>query len=249
MSYQSEVLADNPVGYWRFEETSGSVVADEIDDNDGTVFGADLDVATGEAALGSAVEFDGVDDRIIVDNDAAHSGWSDFTIEFWIISTENRDNNYLVSVWQISGNERAWRIFPNGANILLGLSNTGGGSDSYTVMSRSAVYDGQLHHVVVNRSGTAVRGWIDGIEQASASHSGTVHSSLGVMGIGARGDNSNHHSGILDELAVYNFALSEARIQAHYDAAFASEDPANLAATVDGDTVSLSWDASPLVSA
>ena len=44
MSYADEVLADNPVHYARLEETSGSVVADEVGDNDGDVIGANLDV-------------------------------------------------------------------------------------------------------------------------------------------------------------------------------------------------------------
>lgn len=60
-AYAAEVLADSPVAYWWFKETSGSTVNDEQSATDATVVGADLSTV---GPTGTGATFDGVDDYI-----------------------------------------------------------------------------------------------------------------------------------------------------------------------------------------
>ena len=82
--YAQEVLADNPVAYWRLGEASGTTAVDETGSHDGTYSGVTLG-ATGLLAgdTDTAVEFNNSTDYIEV-ADHADFEVSTFTFECWV---------------------------------------------------------------------------------------------------------------------------------------------------------------------
>ena len=75
-------ITEELVSYWPFDRAhiKGKTVYDVVGDNDGSMMG---DPKTVEGKVGEALEFDGVDDRVVVkDNPSLNS--STFSIEMWL---------------------------------------------------------------------------------------------------------------------------------------------------------------------
>ena len=93
----------------------------------------------------------------------------------------------------------------------------GGNSGPYEQFRTSgSLVLGVWSHVVVTRSGSTVRWYVNGMldSEFSASVSASVSSLPLVVGDGY----ADGYVGDIDEVAVYDHALSAAQVQAHYDA-------------------------------
>ena len=238
--YVDAVAADLPIHWWRMEETSGSTVEDSAGNLDGTVVGASLDHPSATDNLGSAVSFDGVDDYIETNytpNDTDLSNGA--SVELWVYQDTNvgSGDQFAFGSW---GEPRFYIGDAQANGYQVGFGDAFANDAAFS-------RDG-WHYLAFTNDGQLTRVYRDAVEvytfssSWSGSNSNTAH-------IGRVNGDGREFGGTIDEVAIYDYALSPSRIQAHYDAAFATEDPANLQATVDGDTVSLSWDASPLVPA
>jgi hypothetical protein len=83
--YSDAVIADNPVSYWRLDESSGTTAADSKGSNAGTYTnGPTLGQAGAlpDTINNRAASFDGVNDYVTVPY-AAALNTAQFTLEFW----------------------------------------------------------------------------------------------------------------------------------------------------------------------
>jgi Concanavalin A-like lectin/glucanases superfamily len=120
--------------------------------------------------------------------------------------------------------------------------------------------NGNWHHVVgvCDEAGGAVHLYVDGVDRADGSivvGSGLLKTSDGSVpgasrvSIGSRTSASavafdNQFDGTLDEVALYNSALSASQVAGHYQAAVSSgvnTNPTNLVFSVSGNQLTLSW--------
>ena len=95
-AYRNQVLADEPLAYWRLGEPSGTSAADASGNgNTGTYGGSPTLGATGALAgdTDTATSFDGVNDNVSVPNNASLNLNGSFSIEFWAKQTSF--TNYL----------------------------------------------------------------------------------------------------------------------------------------------------------
>jgi len=226
-TYRDEVLADGPVAYWRFGETGGTTAVDETSSNNGTYAGG---VSLGQpGALVSdgankAASFDGVDDTMSVSNAGALSMPTAVSIEVWVkrsrsgvfqaiagkpTSGQSKVENY--SIWLTTANQ---------ARMYVGNGST------YAQVTSTAVLDTNWHHLVGTFDNSTMRLYVDGVQNASASTAVRLTTNLNPFYV-ARSSSSTsaNFGGLLDELAVYNTVLSPARIQVHYNKAFADLTP------------------------
>ena len=221
--YSDEVLADNPVGYWRFEETSGAVAADSSGNgNDANIVGG---VTLGaDGALGvtgdRAMEFDGATGHIQLPGTWG-DGWTELTIEAWVY-TEQPITGDFQSV--VSGhNPSAFAHFQ---------LHSGGNSGVYTNAGFvatpivPATPTGQWRHVAItSRSGESIV-YVDGQQLGSAN--GAAYSSItasGNVSIGLGHAGGRWFHGRIDEVAIYDTALPAERIELHHLAGVAATDP------------------------
>ena len=213
--YAAEVLADSPVGYWRLEETSGSTVADEIGTNDGTVYGANLNV---DGQVGSAASFDGIDDYISIPYDAALNT-ATFTGE--AIIRADAFSSTLTRVLSFRKNaHNGWEMLVTDIGRLRlewgdGSATRNAESPTNTILTETT------YHVAVTHDGTTGRAYVNGTEvaffDASLSVNDTANMAIGNILWTVAGQRG--HTGMIDEVAVYDTALSAARILAHAQAA------------------------------
>lgn len=224
MTYSSEVLADSPVLYYRLNETSGTTFT-----NAGSVAGNGTLTASGSTlAQTSLVPADA--DTCLKLNGAWISGGatatalgiagnSDRTIECWLQVDTGGAGLFRVP-WAVGGGS-------NPSNLYIGCDPTAptaweiglwGGATTFTLPNPAT----QARHVVLTYTGSTrqFKVWVDGSVIHSYTHGAdlttTGSSPFDVAFIRAAG--SNNWTGWLDEVAVYNSVLSDARILAHYNA-------------------------------
>jgi hypothetical protein len=74
--------------------------------------------------------------------------------------------------------------------------------------------DGAYHHVAATYDGSALRVYIDGVIEGEKSHPGTIVESTAAATIGFEATTPRYSVAAIDEVSVYNRALSQAEIQA-----------------------------------
>ena len=214
-AYQDEVLADNPVAYYRFEETSGTTATDTSGNaNDGTYNNGVALGVTSAPALGRAGGFDGIDDYV----STARTVSTDFTLEMWINSrapsltgTDSYEGNGLL--WSDVGgvaNDFTMAILNNGLSFFAGDSGI-------TVTSANAINDGRWHHLVVTRAlGGSTQIFVDAVVRGTVPSGNSPLDANPAIMIGGNVLDNRYFNGLIDEVAYYPSVLSAARIQAHF---------------------------------
>ena len=216
-AYQDEVLADNPVAYYRFEETSGTTAFDTTaNSNDGTYTNGVLINQSGAASLGKAARFDGVNDCVSTPRTVSTS----FTLELWINTTASS----LTGTQAYEGNGLLWSDVGGAANdFAMAMLNSGlsffTGNPDTTVTSATIINDGRWHHMVATRTqGGNVEIFVDGISRGTTTTNNNPLDGNPSIMIGGNVLDSRYFPGLIDEVAYYPTVLSVARIQAHFQA-------------------------------
>jgi len=200
------------VGYWNFEEGSGNVVHDVSGSgNDGVNYGASW-VAT---PFGTGLNFNGMDNYVDITNNSNHSfdfGTGDFSVGTWICTVGGNGPGD-------AGRDEV--IFKGDAyNSGFGLSVTQGRIACYVgnTARRGAnpnnliVNDNVWHYILGQRKSGMVYVYADGALQDSYPYSGTVTVSTDLI-FGRHGiKNESYFLGTIDEVKIFNRALSESEI-------------------------------------
>lgn len=215
MAYRDVVLADSPVDYYEMSTGTGT------DSGSGgrtlTLSGPTTGVA---GKVGNGWSFDGVNDYASMGTFPSLT--TAFSFEAWVKTNVagladtptviRRDGTDIVLL-RVRGSGTG--VNPGQAEVYI---------DGTTLLSGSSfrVDDGNWHHLVYTQSGNAAKLYVDGVQRATATTAqSTFNFGSGTAYIGAAGGTTELYKGTLDEVAVYNTALSATRVQAHYDAAAA----------------------------
>ena len=216
----SHALGAYAVGIWRFEEGEDATAYDESGyGNDGTITGAvpapDGGVYTGTEAL----QFAGSDDYVIVPDSDLFT-LSDFTISVWIKTTgsvgELVSHFSTISPWA----GFTLNVGANGGGssgkLCLWMSGTGGnGWDCANVL----INNGNWQHIVVTFKSSGNTGdatyYVNGANVVTITKytSGDANSPLKI---GENNSGGRDYSGLIDDVRIYNQALSSAQIQQHF---------------------------------
>ena len=230
------------VGWWKLDEASGIIAADSSGQGKiGTVEGEPTWLPAGGMVDG-ALEFDGADDQVTV-YDAGDFGITNtMSIAVWMeIASIPRDFEY---VW-------GYDTYPTVR--LMGAST---GTTTYRFIYRVGAPDIQVnlgdagwHHVVCIADGTNCLVYVDGALASQGAQLGDIETHTNWRIGNAYGDASRRFTGKLDDVRVYNRALSSTEVKILVDpisAAKSSEPIPNDGATdvPPNDTV-LSWTPGP----
>ncbi|MEM9567992.1 MAG: LamG-like jellyroll fold domain-containing protein, partial [Cyanobacteria bacterium P01_E01_bin.34] len=227
-AYRNTILDDNPIAYWTFDETLGTLA-----DNLGAV-GSSLDATySGDPILGSlgladdtsAVRLDGIDDAVLLNDHSAlntASSYSQKTIELWFNAD---DTSGTQLIYEQGGHTNGLNIFLNAGSLNMGAWRSGSGA-----WLSADISAGQAYHVVFVFDSGSLFGYLNGelIGTTSTGFSELLgHTNDGAIGQNAsetRFSNSeitssnNNFAGTIDDVALYNSALSKEQALAHYDA-------------------------------
>lgn len=214
LSYSSEVLADSPLAWWRLGEPSGTVAADSSGHaHPGEYTNApELNKAGAiSSEANTAVKFNGTNQRVVIPN---FTGPGDtFSIEAWVKRTAEGGAEAILHL----GVGAAYLRLSAGRPQLLAASTA-----ELRISEVVVPADSSFHHVVVTKTGTTIKIYIDGVSVTLGGSSSTACVNSGeAFGIAAFGTGAGGEwdSATLDEVALYGTALSEARVKAHFTAA------------------------------
>ncbi len=218
--FKTWLLRDpNLVGWWRFDEGSGAITYDySARNNNGTVYGAVW--TTGQ--INGALNFDGSDDYVeIPDNDNSLDMISQMTIAAWV-KPNDCDNMYCIAGKQPSGTASEY-ISGNYTFLIAGgylnlwhQTDTDGTEIFYG--STSSITAGVWQHIAVTlKEGDGVKFYINGELTETLPQTevfGIVNNEPVRIGKMKSGDYI--FKGALDDIRIYNKALSGTEIQQIY---------------------------------
>ena len=222
-SYAGGLLADHPLGYWRLGETSVGEAADQTKRNPGVMAGG---IAGGEPGAiagdpNTAMRFDGVTSQISVPGNAFDfARRSPFSIEAWIYPTKI-DSTYrrIASNERRTGSQRqGWTfwVVEDGSDGVLGFERYRDGTADG--VGTNGIIVGRWVHAVVTYDGATLLLFVDGALASSATSK--TWELLGSSNMFLATDPENNRwTGSLDEIAIYDYALTPTTIKAHYAAA------------------------------
>lgn len=207
--------AESLVGYWPFDEGSGTVVNDVSGNGDNGSF-VDAPAWVG-GKIGGALSFDGINDYVnIPHSDAITFTSGDFSVAFWTIQYNPHPAAWPRIMgkgqWQGAGwhlyldrttNAATFFPFQPGANQAVGMG----------VMPNST-----FGYIVVTKSGTTVKTYKDGKIVATGTIINPTYSNDAFI-IGNSYQYSPEYSkGIVDDVRIYARTLSATEIQSMYTA-------------------------------
>jgi len=223
---QDAALNNGLVGLWTFDapDMAGVTAYDRSGQgNTGTLTNGPTKTI---GKIGQALNFDGVDD--VVDAGSGSSlnmGGSAWTVSAWIKTTDTNGAIVCKDQYGTGGCKLG-----NADYYVLGVTsgiaqfewNGGDSASKATANGTSNVADGTWHHIVgirPNNGDKTAEIYVDGIRQAQATHSGqwTGADTTQSLRIGQSYANTEALNGLIDEVRVYNRALSAEEIKRLYN--------------------------------
>ena len=219
------------VGYWKMDEAlwlsdcSSPTVQDSSGyGNHGKACPNGQGPVTAPGKVGNAGSFDGTDDYVDCGNDESLNITDAITIEAWIyvsgFGTPNR--NYIVNK---GGSSLIYSIAVDGPSPkFVGRVYTT--THNHNVIRTTATFSlNQWYHVVFTRDTTnGLRLFVNGVNEAVTvvegvkNPSGFITISANPLEMGKYPSAGYYHNGLIDDVRIYNRALSAEEIQAIYNA-------------------------------
>jgi hypothetical protein len=202
------------VAAYNFNEGSGSTLSDRTGNgHNGTITGATWNT---QGRFGGALAFNGSNQWVTVSPTSALNLTTGMTLEAWIYPTVNNGVRDIVikegaSVDIYNLYARNWRGRME-SNVFVGGNNR-------TAESSGAPPVNTWTHVAGTYDGTTLRLFVNGAQVASAAVSGSIPTSTGPLRIGGNSLWGEYFQGRIDEIRIYNRALTAVEIQTDMNAA------------------------------
>ncbi len=225
---QTVVIEDGLIGYWSFDKDTvkGNTVEDLWGDQDAEMIGK-IQIVQGK--FGEAVQLGGgAGARVQMTDDIkkAKLPTEGMTVELWAWDEQFIEwGGYIVAVQDNGAFEKGWLLGTRWKAFSFALSSDGAddGDGLLTYLNSVNTYDmNEWHHVVGTYDGEEMKIYIDGkLEGTSGVQSGPINYPDRVFfSIGAYKDDNEDfvHKGRLDEVRLYDRALSEKEVSNNLEA-------------------------------
>jgi hypothetical protein len=218
-AYADAVLADSPIGYWRLGESSGTTAADASGGgHPGTYNGGNVTLGvTGAVGGNTAITSNGSVTGPPVTIATYASTPTTLTIEGWVRLnvTPPARHQCLMSISLDATTRIMAEARRNATGNRVALWDN---VNSWRESTAAALTTGVWHHLAYVINGSVVTFYIDGAAAGSVT-TGAVPTTPTSPIIGSGLGGVDLLLGDIDEVALYNTALSAGRIAAHFAAA------------------------------
>ena len=193
---------------WHFDETSGSIAYDSIGNYNGTVNGA----SWVSGISGSALSFDGINDYVDISDSNNFNLGDTISFEVWVYPTDQKTSKIVQKGdWDGHGlgqdNWNGWK-----GEIYID------GDKKYSVAWEEGRPDlNTWYHLVLTYDGSYLRLYVNGTEVDNETVSGNLRVNSRNIFIGSDGGVQKFFNGIIDEVTIYNKAISANEILNKYN--------------------------------
>lgn len=231
LRYRSVVIADSPLAYWRLGESAGPAAVDETGNGyDGTyagtpTFSVSPLISDGDTDTAVGFDTDGVNVTDTVDLE--FQGAVPFTVEAWVRLDPAAAAPYSHVIvhkedyTSQTGPNQGWVLAAKtdaSGDVAFSFERWNGSSPSgeQAALSAYVFSRGQTYHVVGIFDGTTARIYVDGAEIDSDATSISLPATTTDLQIGQRTGSSETLDGTIDEVAVYERALTPEEVAEHW---------------------------------
>lgn len=224
----------NLVSYWKMDNS--------WNDSKGTNHGAasfDAAFSTSSRIGTHAGIFDGTGDLVTVPNDASLNLTTGFTVSAWVFVTDAATRGIVEKT--VGGVTSTQYLLYIDSGLFRFTVNDGGNK---TVSSSDYSANGlnRWYHVVGVHTGAAISLYVDGVLQASTA-AAALAGGAGALYLGNLGGGASAWSGRIDDVAIWNTALSATQIAAVYHRQSANYSGGFTSRIIDGQNSSQDWTA------
>ena len=214
------------VGWWKFDESTGTIASDSSGNgNNGALKGNPVWRPTGGVS-GGAIELSGKGDYVEISNEANFDINDKITISTWVNITD------VPQEWTgiVTKGDSAWRLSTSFAKNIFHF----GVSSSAYLNGQATVDSGQWHNVVCVYDGQKMSIYVDGKIDFSRLWTRPIGTNDFPVCIGENIELKDHcFHGLIDDVRIYNYALSQDEIielfnSAHYVTVEAKYMPAEM---------------------
>ncbi|MCP4707532.1 MAG: hypothetical protein GY869_02815, partial [Planctomycetes bacterium] len=222
-NYQAAVLADDPVAYYQLNESA----LDSVVDSSGNGLNGSFNSEPGlevEGAFGSgldqAVQFDGVDDYVIVPDDGSLTFDKEVSFSMWIKPQRLLGWQSLLYKGGGASATRAYSLYLYSNGSLYLYSSDSGYQEIHT--STNVIQTDQWYHIagIIDRNAGQMSIYVNGqLEVSGSVRKNDMVTTAEPLYIGYDPEVShNRFQGVIDEVAVFGKALSQTNLRAHLNA-------------------------------
>jgi len=206
------------IGYWKFDEGYGTIAHDSSHQKvDGTLSGSTKPVWSNSGKFGKALSFNGTSSHIALGNISSYK-IPDKTVSFWAKPSGNINNTIPI----LSNGGANWYVgFATGNQMIASFSKKSDGNQRASYSGTNYVIPNEWHQYSytfsVSGDNVDISFYRDGkliIKNSYSDGYGTSYGSNFVLG--SFTPSTNFYSGLLDEVKIYNSALSAAEIRIDY---------------------------------
>ena len=220
------------IGHWKLDETSGSSIADSVGSNTGTWSDGANDDVTEETVAGihgTALLFDGSDDMINLGSDASLDNVAPLTVCAWVYPVTLPSSGYANIVTKIPniavplGGDTGWDLYTHSSGDV-GFSTWNGG-----FKEPNGLVTGVWQHICATWDGSSgpdgiftYRNGAYIVSSGGAKSTSTLDDSANNMTIGRLFDGGGGVNFRIDDVRLYDRALTTSEINDIYTATCAS---------------------------
>lgn len=214
------VVTDGLVSWWKFDESSGTTAADSVGSNIGTLTnGPAWTAATSGAASSGALDFDNVDDYVRIEDSASLDITGAITVEAWFKWEGTPTDWDTIAAKGDQGDKNHWWMYYRKGQFRF---ETGYG-DRYALVafqSATAVIGQWYHFAATYDSLTGlVKLYVNDVEEVTDLDYGSMATNNYAVTIGKASYTNNYYfDGIIDDVRIYNKALTADEVQQNYAA-------------------------------
>ncbi|MGI9212419.1 MAG: LamG-like jellyroll fold domain-containing protein [Methylococcaceae bacterium] len=223
------------VAAYGFEEATGSSLTADASGmgNHGVLSGVNYT----SGRMGSGVQFNGYNQLLTVKNAASLNIKPALTMEAWVYPKSNQKQQPLLL--NENGIYPVYSLYSSGYRYLPLTRVETRNSNLLSGTAALPIY--QWSHLASTYDGFNLRLYLNGREQSNKSLSGVLATSDGSLRIGANPNGGEWFSGLIDEVRIYNRALSASDIQKDMSTSVISTNPPRtlLGDNSTGSTISL----------
>jgi len=222
-AYSKGFSAGNLIAWWKFDEVKdGNIIDSSGNALNGKLIGDAKIVADSEK--GNVLSLDDSGDYVDFGDNPAFDIIGSITLSCWI------KVNKFDKGWQaiVTKGDTAWRLQRAADSNSIEFACTGAATYDPNLSSWGSIYgkadvnDGRWHHIAGVYDGTKIYLYMDGVLDNSEEAAGFIKTNQFPVLIGENAESKERYwNGLIDDVRIYNCALSEAEIKALY----AGKDP------------------------
>jgi RHS repeat-associated protein len=202
---------DGLVAAYGFEEGAGTAVVDSSGHaNDGTITGA----AWADGKFGKALQFDGIDDKVTIPDSNSLDLTTGMSLSAWV-KLDSPDSTWREVLYKKRGTGRSYDLAADTTSAKPSMA-LGTGTSDPVIYGTSQLPTAEWAHVAGTWDGTTAKYYVNGTLVRTQAMAGPIATGTDMLYLGTRA-NDRYLDGTIDEVRIYNRALSQSEVQADRD--------------------------------